>query len=234
MAKKHTAVVIWLHGLGDSPSGLYTQDFLINMSGPELEHIRWMTPAAPNQPSTCNGGRVMPSWFDMPAIPVKPDSPYSTEEEVTRAAASIHALIDAVVEEGIEPTRIIVGGFSQGAATALASAMTYPRTLGGAAVLWGWVPLEPSLFKAKITKGGRKTPVIWSHGRSDFVVEYGCAEQGRAMLKEAGVGCGLRGYADVGHHPHANERILMKAWMTKLLPAAVESEGLCSYFKLCG
>jgi predicted esterase len=58
----HTAVVIWLHGLGDTPMGW--ADLAEEMSA-ELKHMKWRLPCAPNQPVTCNGGGRCTSWMDL-------------------------------------------------------------------------------------------------------------------------------------------------------------------------
>lgn len=53
-------------------------------------------------------------------------------------------MIAAEVQAGIESKNILLGGFSQGGALALYSALTYPETLAGVAALSCWLPLHKS------------------------------------------------------------------------------------------
>lgn len=53
-------------------------------------------------------------------------------------------MIDNEIKEGISADRIIVGGFSQGGALALYSALVYPQQLAGVVSLSGWLPLHKS------------------------------------------------------------------------------------------
>ena len=57
---------------------------------------------------------------------------------MTASCGRVHAAIDKLVEEGIPPQRIVVGGFSQGAALAIASSLRFDKKLGGFFALSGW------------------------------------------------------------------------------------------------
>lgn len=59
----------------------------------------------------------------------------------------LNQLITAEVDAGIAPERIVLGGFSQGAAMSLLAGLTSERHLAGVAVLSGWLPLREK-FKA--------------------------------------------------------------------------------------
>lgn len=59
----------------------------------------------------------------------------------------MHALIDDEVKAGIPSNRIMVGGFSQGGALALYSALTYPKPLAGVVALSCWLPMHQQLLK---------------------------------------------------------------------------------------
>jgi hypothetical protein len=45
---------------------------LQNMLGSKMPHVKWAFPNAPVQPVSCNMGMKMPSWFDLPTIPLEP------------------------------------------------------------------------------------------------------------------------------------------------------------------
>ena len=59
----------------------------------------------------------------------------------------LNQLITAEVDSGIPSERVILGGFSQGAAMSLLTGLTTERKLGGVVVLSGWLPLKDK-FKA--------------------------------------------------------------------------------------
>ena len=59
-----------------------------------------------------------------------------------RTLSSVNQLISAEVDSGIDPGRIVIGGFSQGAAISLLTGLTSERKLGGVVSLSGWVVLR--------------------------------------------------------------------------------------------
>ena len=65
---------------------------------------------------------------------------------------NLNQLISAEVDADIPASRIVLGGFSQGAAMTLLTGMTSERRLGGLAVLSGWLPLRE---KVKSVSGSR-------------------------------------------------------------------------------
>lgn len=54
----------------------------------------------------------------------------------------LNQLITAEVDAGIPAERIVLGGFSQGAAMSLLTGLSTERKLGGVVVLSGWLPLK--------------------------------------------------------------------------------------------
>ena len=70
---------------------------------------------------TLNSGVMMPAWFDLKSF--NPNGP-EDEAGVKAAAAYVNSLIQAEIEAGIPSERIILGGFSQGGALGLYTALT--------------------------------------------------------------------------------------------------------------
>ena len=72
------------------------------------------------------------------------DFDFEIEDEpgMLRTVSSLNQLITAEVDAGIPSDRIILGGFSQGAAMTLLTGLTSERKLGGLIVLSGWLPLR--------------------------------------------------------------------------------------------
>jgi len=77
---------------------------------------------------------------------------------------------------GNNSEKIIIFEFDVTGALSLASSMLYPKTLAGAAVFSGWVPLEKSAFAAKITPAAKQVllSLTISHGGS-MSNNYPCA-----------------------------------------------------------
>lgn len=53
-------------------------------------------------------------------------------------------MIENEIKGGIPPSRILVGGFSQGGALAIYSALTFSEVLAGVVGLSCWLPLHKS------------------------------------------------------------------------------------------
>lgn len=81
----------------------------------------------------------MPAWFDIKGLDMS--SPEDTEG-IKKATAYVHNLIEKEISEGVPSDRIIVGGFSQGGALALYSALTFPKKLAGVVALSCWLPMH--------------------------------------------------------------------------------------------
>ncbi|HEX6735312.1 MAG TPA: carboxylesterase, partial [Azonexus sp.] len=89
--------VIWLHGLGADGS-----DFVPVV--PELglaaaPGVRFVFPNAPEMPVTCNGGYVMPAWYDI--ISLEPHSRRIDEAGIVASRAAIRRLIERENGRGI-------------------------------------------------------------------------------------------------------------------------------------
>ena len=73
---------------------------------------------------------------------------FSTNEDedgMLRTVSYINQHISAEVDSGIDPGRIVVGGFSQGAAMSLLCGLTNERKLGGVVSLSGWLVLRSKI-----------------------------------------------------------------------------------------
>lgn len=64
------------------------------------------------------------------------------EDGIRKASEMVHAMIAEEIAAGIPSNRIIIGGFSQGGALALYSALTYAQPLAGVIALSTWLPLH--------------------------------------------------------------------------------------------
>ena len=70
----------------------------------------------------------MPAWFDLKSL--DPSGP-EDEKGIEKSKAVVDKLIEEEMKNGIEPSRIILGGFSQGGALAIYTTLTNKHKLGG-------------------------------------------------------------------------------------------------------
>lgn len=90
-------------------------------------------------PVSLNSGFKMPAWFDIKGLDIT--SPEDIDG-IKKATAYVHGLIEKEISDGIPSEKIVVGGFSQGGALALHSALTYPKKLAGVVALSCWLPMN--------------------------------------------------------------------------------------------
>ncbi|KAH9899448.1 Phospholipase/carboxylesterase [Cubamyces lactineus] len=174
---KHTATIIFVHGLGDTGYGWKP---VADMFAGEMQHVKWVLPHAPTIPVTANGGMQMPGWFDIyefGSINSRED-----EEGMLKTAHALNQLITAEVDAGIPADRILLGGFSQGAAMSLLTGITTERRLAGLAVLSGWLPIRTKV-KAMMNDHAKKLPIFWGHGKMDPIVQYDRATMSLEYIK---------------------------------------------------
>lgn len=87
-----------------------------------------------------NQNQSRPSWFDISRLP--PSSDEYDEVAIAESVSYIENLILGEVHSGIDSRRVILVGFSQGAALSLLVALTSLHDLGGVASLSGWIPIR--------------------------------------------------------------------------------------------
>ncbi|CAK0909073.1 unnamed protein product [Prorocentrum cordatum] len=209
-----TAVVIWMHGLGDSPEGWAHVARRVQR---QLGHTRWLLPCAPKNPVSCNRGMVMTSWMDLLAIPISPTTP-DNGLHLPESVAIVHQLVDSQLARGVPASRIVLGGFSQGGALSLVAALKYPQRLAGACVLSGWCHPSagvPALLEASPSRPSR---FLVCHGDADAVVRPGCGGAVREALAAAGSPVAFRSYPGMGHSSCEAELQDLECFLREVLP----------------
>ncbi|HAL43357.1 MAG TPA: carboxylesterase [Methylophilaceae bacterium] len=168
-------VVIFLHGLG--ADGF---DFKDIFTKPQFNKIRFILPHAPYQPVTINQGYEMRAWYDLYDLSFENDE---DELGMERSSLSINKLIEDQISFGIPSEKIIIGGFSQGAAMSFYLGLKYPKKLGGIAALSGYLPLKDKLTDS--LKGElANMPIFMAHGLYDNVIEIGIADSSFEKLSK--------------------------------------------------
>ena len=128
---------------------------MIQWMAVQLPNVEWVLPQAyvfqthllskpysiyrsPSRPVSLNPGQQCSSWFDIRSFP--PDCSEWDEAAMTSSVSHVEGWIQAEVHRGADPRRIILMGFSQGAALGLLVALTTLHDLGGVVSLAGWIP----------------------------------------------------------------------------------------------
>ena len=97
---------------------------------------------------------------------------------------------------GVEPGRVVMGGFSQGGTAALAWALRNPTRAESTLNFSGFL-IDSPLVPAEAAAGGRPR-IFWGHGRRDPNIPFALAEKGRLRLREAGATLVIGDY-EIGH-----------------------------------
>ncbi|KXJ21515.1 acyl-protein thioesterase 1 [Exaiptasia diaphana] len=205
---QHTATVIFLHGLGDTGHG-WSQAFEMIKS----PHVKYICPTAKTMRVTLNAGMAMPAWFDIKSLAMNTAEDHV---EIKASSAYVQSLIEEEIKNGIEPNRIVVGGFSQGGAIGLYSALTSSKTLAGILALSTWLPLNGSFPGA--LKGNSSTPILQCHGKIDPVVNFTYGEMTAAVLSKMCSKHTFMKYSDLGHSSSPKEMEDVKNWLNNVIP----------------
>jgi phospholipase/carboxylesterase len=195
-------VVVWLHGLGADG-----HDFepIVPILG--LPRARFVFPHAPSIPVTINGGMVMPAWYDIVSI----GGGGEKEADVRRSAAQIRALVEREEERGVRADRIVIAGFSQGAAMALHVATRYPRGLLGIMVLSGYEVLAHT-HAVEETPANQSTPMLFCHGTADPLVPIAVGRAAYRAHAHPGRPAEWHEFP-IGHEVSPAELVVIRQWL---------------------
>ena len=172
--------VIWLHGLGaDGYDFVPVVKELESLGAPAT---RYVFPHAPMMPVTINNGFVMRAWYDIRTA----DLAHREDEQTIRASQqAVEELIEREVRRGIARARIVLVGFSQGAAITLQAGLRQAEPLAGLIALSGYLPLADKLA-AERHPASAGVPVLMAHGTDDPVVPIARAIHSRDLLASLG------------------------------------------------
>lgn len=158
------AAILWLHGLGADAHDF--EPIVPEIVRPRERSWRFVFPNAPIRPVTLNGGMQMRAWYDLKGLDRTAAEDLSGFWDTD---ARIRELLDREESRGIAPGRIVLGGFSQGGAVSLYSALRYPKRIAGVLALSCYLPLQGRL-PAERSMENRATPIFMAHGRADPVL----------------------------------------------------------------
>lgn len=205
-----TASIIWLHGLGADGHDFEPIVPELGLSGSPA--VRFVFPHAPYRPVTVNGGATMRAWYD---IAIDERGFRQNEAHIRESEQTLRRLIAQECERGVDSRRIVLAGFSQGAAIALHTGLRYPQPLAGIMALSMPVPL-PERIAPELNAANARVPVFLAHGTQDQVVPYPMGEYGHRLLEQIGLPVEWHSYP-MAHTVSMQEVTDIRAWLGRIL-----------------
>jgi len=171
------ASIIWLHGLGaDGKDFVAIKDQL----GLAANHtVRFIFPNAPFRPITINNGMVMRGWYDVYQIDILANE---DSTGIVQANQLLQGIIEQELQLGIESTRIILAGFSQGGAVCLHSGLRLAQPLAGIIALSTYQPLACTLAQERHL-ANQQVPIFLAHGLFDPVIPLNFGKKTMQQLR---------------------------------------------------
>ncbi|SHL87787.1 alpha/beta hydrolase-fold protein [Rhodanobacter sp. OK091] len=172
--------ILWLHGLG--ADGNDFAPIVPELVDPAWPPLRFVFPHAPVRPVTINNGLSMRAWYDIAAFDLN-----ARQDEVGMRASigEVETLIARERSRGVPSEHIVLAGFSQGGAIALAAGLRHPEKLGGIIALSTYLPLHATLAGERHAANAT-LPIFWGHGTLDPVVILQRGTDSRDLLQSLG------------------------------------------------
>jgi phospholipase/carboxylesterase len=132
---------------------------------------------------------------------------FDEEDLVNRTHELADFVEEAIAERGIDRSKLIAVGYSNGANIAASMLLLRPEILAGAALLRAMVPLVPEVLPDLAG-----TPVLLSSGHLDPIVPAENTRQLAALLRNAGADVALR-LENAGHGLTSLTVETAKSWL---------------------
>ena len=198
---QHTHTIILLHGRG-SNGPEFAEELFETRTSKELslqEHLpgwKLVFPTSQTRFSTIFQEEMV-EWFDIYSLTDPTLHEELQTEGLQQSITFIHQLIEEEVNAvGGDAQRVVLGGISQGCATAV-RAMLSSRKLGAFVGFCGWIPFPSD---ARDICSNTDTPVFLSHAKDDKVVDFKLGLQLRSILQQQlDMTVTWRGYNDGDH-----------------------------------
>lgn len=205
--------LIFLHGLGDTPLGWSSLENQLPELQPNLSKLEYIFPASPTIPISINGGMTMPGWFDLYDWPIGVGIK-NDEIGLERSVKSIEDYVDELQKKGVDRSKIVIGGFSQGGAVALRAVYNNKSDgttpYAGCVNLSGWLTFEDGVKNEDV-------PLFWAHGSFDDKVLFEQQQYGVQKLTEMGVAQIQAQSYSMGHSSHPKEMIAFAKFLDDVI-----------------
>lgn len=202
--------VLWLHGLG--ADGHDFEPIVPELLRAGWPPLRFVFPHAPVRPITLNGGMRMRGWYDIHGLELMA---IEDEAGILASVAGVERLIARERQRGVDSQRILLAGFSQGGAVALAAGLTHPERLAGIVALSTYLPIAARIEAQRAPiQGG--LPVFIGHGAVDPIVPQMLGLAARQRLQAWGHPVDWHSYG-MPHSVCAEEIRDLSGWMERHL-----------------
>jgi phospholipase/carboxylesterase len=209
--------VLWLHGLGADGhdfAPIVPELLLRDGDRRDWPALRFVFPHAPQRAVTINGGMRMRAWYDIANVDF---ARRADEAGIAESAAQVQALIDREAGRGIPASRLVLAGFSQGGAVALAAGLQRTQPLAGLVALSTYLPMHDRAASLA-TPQARSQPVFMAHGMQDPVVPFRAGEYSASVLQGLGFAVDWHRYA-MAHSVCAEEVRDLGDWLSRRFAA---------------
>ena len=166
-----------------------------------------------------NMGMTMTSWYDIYEL-ADNDHKFKTsyerfsQQEMDHSFSIISKFIAEEAELLGSPSKVFVGGFSQGCAMALMTHFNYPVPIGGTIGLSGAQCYDIDWSKVNIEERN-KTPMLLCHGTMDPMIPIKFAKQQAKIMEDHGVKFEFKDYPGLQHSLDMGEIRDIKNWLSE-------------------
>lgn len=194
--------LVLLHGRGDSAAGIAPLGYEL-----EREDLLVISVQAPLELGGVMAGGY--EWYRF--------QPPSLNEATLRASLEALAEFLNTVKASypVDPDRVVLLGFSQGAVMALGAQALQPESVAGVIALSGYFPIEVESDAGNLV--GR--PAFVAHGVHDDIIPVEAGRRTRDLLERHGVDLTYREYP-MAHQVSAEEMADVRIWLNELLEPA--------------
>lgn len=219
------STIIFLHGLGDDGRGTgygLAQQF---QSHEKLTTTKWVLPTADLDRDV--GERC---WYKPHSLGHNEQSAEQVDEGedeagILKTVDYIDSLIAAEVDSGTNPSKIVVGGFSQGCAVSTVWGLKgqWRDKVAGVFGLSGYFPQIPSVMSPGSSDGadGTKVTAKWffAHGLADRLLSTSLFAEGQRNMQRHVARENIEGhvYEDMGHDIGGAEIRDLWLWLKMVL-----------------
>ncbi len=192
--------IVALHGRGTDSA-----DLLPLIESLELDDVLVVAPHAPLPFNPWSGF----AWYDLSQQWVPNPRTFNTSLQLLR-----RFLAESKGGYPLDPQRLILLGFSQGAVMAYAAGLLEPSSIRGIVALSGYIPHRSGLPLQLHNLNGLAAFV--AHGTHDEIIPVQLGRESAELLKKAGADLLYREYP-MGHEVREETVRDLGAWMRKLL-----------------